>query len=104
MHDPAAMNLERDFADADLGRGLLAEQAPHHERQDLPLPTWLLDLLLTLNITVSVTLLMMAIYVPDALRFSSFPTPGCRTSIADMPIPWNHPKTKPWRNTGAPWT
>jgi type III secretion protein V len=40
----------------------------------LPLPTWLLDLLLTLNIAVSVTLLMMAVYVPDALRFSSFPT------------------------------
>jgi type III secretion protein V len=40
----------------------------------LPLPTWLLDLLLTLNIAVSVTLLMMAIYVPDALHFSAFPT------------------------------
>jgi type III secretion protein V len=40
----------------------------------LPLPTWLLDILLTLNIAVSVTLLMMALYVPEALRFSSFPT------------------------------
>ena len=40
----------------------------------LPLPTWVLDLLLTLNIGMSVTLLMMAVYVPDALRFSSFPT------------------------------
>jgi type III secretion protein V len=40
----------------------------------LPLPTWLLDLLLTLNIAVSVTLLMMAIYVPEAMRFSAFPT------------------------------
>ena len=40
----------------------------------LPLPTWVLDILLTLNIGVSVTLLMMAVYVPDALRFSSFPT------------------------------
>jgi type III secretion protein V len=40
----------------------------------VPLPTFLLDLLLSLNITISVVLLMVAIYVSDALRIASFPT------------------------------
>lgn len=40
----------------------------------LPLPFFLLDVLLTLNITVSVVLLMVTIYVPEALRIASFPT------------------------------
>jgi type III secretion protein V len=40
----------------------------------IPLPTHLLDLLITLNISFSVVLLMVAIYVSDALRVSSFPT------------------------------
>ena len=37
LHDIAAMNLERDLADAQLGRSLLVEKAAHDQRQHLPL-------------------------------------------------------------------
>src|SRR5262245_9508972 len=40
----------------------------------VPLPTFVLDLLISLNITISVILLMVAIYVSDALRIAAFPT------------------------------
>jgi type III secretion protein V len=40
----------------------------------LPLPTFLLDILITLNIAASVILLLVAIYVSDALRIATFPT------------------------------
>ena len=40
----------------------------------VPLPTFLLDLLITLNIAVAVTMLLIAIYVGDALRIATFPT------------------------------
>ncbi|MBC8131338.1 MAG: FHIPEP family type III secretion protein [Deltaproteobacteria bacterium] len=40
----------------------------------IPLPTWLLDLLISLNIAVAVTLLLISIYVTDALRIATFPT------------------------------
>lgn len=40
----------------------------------IPLPTFLLDLLLTLNITVAVTLLMVSLYIPSAVRISAFPS------------------------------
>ena len=40
----------------------------------LPLPTFILDLLLTLNITLALTMLLVAVYMPNALKLSSFPT------------------------------
>src|SRR5512139_2442403 len=40
----------------------------------IPLPTFLLDILLTLNITMSVTLLLVSMYIPDATKLASFPT------------------------------
>lgn len=40
----------------------------------VPLPTWLVDVLLTLNISISVVLLLISLYVPHALRLSTFPT------------------------------
>jgi len=40
----------------------------------VPLPTFLLDLLLSLNVTLAVVLLMVSIYVSDALRIAAFPT------------------------------
>ena len=40
----------------------------------VPLPTWLVDLLITLNIAVSVTLLLVAAYARDALSVAAFPT------------------------------
>jgi type III secretion protein V len=40
----------------------------------IPLPTLALDVLLTLNITVAVTLLMVSLYIPNALQIASFPS------------------------------
>jgi type III secretion protein V len=40
----------------------------------VPLPTVLLDVLLTVNISLSVIILLMTIYIPGALQFSVFPT------------------------------
>jgi type III secretion protein V len=40
----------------------------------LPLPTVLLDLLISINIGLSVLLLMLALYVPSLLSLSTFPT------------------------------
>src|SRR5437879_6176632 len=40
----------------------------------VPLPTWLLDLLLTANLAASVVLLLGAAYARDALAIASFPT------------------------------
>ncbi|RMH43362.1 MAG: EscV/YscV/HrcV family type III secretion system export apparatus protein [Deltaproteobacteria bacterium] len=40
----------------------------------VPLPTFLLDILLSLNVTLAVVLLMVSIYIGDALRIAAFPT------------------------------
>ena len=40
----------------------------------VPLPTWLLDVLITLNLAVSVLLLLAAVYARDALSIATFPT------------------------------
>ena len=40
----------------------------------LPLPTWLLDMLIGTNMVISAILLMVAMYLPSPLSFSSFPS------------------------------
>jgi len=40
----------------------------------VPLPTVLLDLLICLNIAIAVTLLLLSIYVSEALKIATFPT------------------------------
>jgi len=40
----------------------------------VPLPTFLLDVFLTLNITVAITLLMVSIYVANGAQIASYPT------------------------------
>lgn len=40
----------------------------------VPMPTWLLDILISTNISVSVILLLTAIYVSEPLRIATFPT------------------------------
>lgn len=40
----------------------------------VPLPTWLLDLLLATNLSISALLLVGALFVRDALSFGAFPT------------------------------
>ena len=40
----------------------------------VPLPTFLLDIFLTINITVAVTILMVSIYISSPTQIASFPT------------------------------
>ncbi len=40
----------------------------------VPLPTFIMDILLVTNITIAVSMLMIAIYIPSALKLSSYPT------------------------------
>lgn len=40
----------------------------------VPLPAWLLDLLLASNLAVSVSILLVTLYVSDALKVAAFPT------------------------------
>ena len=40
----------------------------------VPLPTWLLDILLATNLATGVTILLITLYVSDALKIAAFPT------------------------------
>lgn len=40
----------------------------------VPMPTWLLDILLTFSITLGVVILLVSLYVSEALKIASFPT------------------------------
>ena len=40
----------------------------------LPLPTWLLDILIATNVTMGVTLLLATLYVSEPLAIATFPT------------------------------
>jgi type III secretion protein V len=40
----------------------------------VPLPTWLLDILLATNLSGAVAILLVVLYVPDALSIATFPT------------------------------
>jgi type III secretion protein V len=40
----------------------------------VPLPTWLLDIFLTINITVAMTLLMVSVYISSPTQIASYPT------------------------------
>ena len=40
----------------------------------VPLPTWLLDVLIATNLSMSVAILLVVLYVPDALAIATFPT------------------------------
>src|SRR5437763_12079353 len=40
----------------------------------VPLPEWLLDLLIITNLSLGLTMLMVAVYAKDALQFSVFPS------------------------------
>ena len=39
----------------------------------VPLPTWLLDILIATNLSMSVAILLVVLYVPDALAIATFP-------------------------------
>src|SRR5438552_8093362 len=40
----------------------------------VPLPTWLLDILLASNLSAAVAILLVVLYVPEAIRIATFPT------------------------------
>ena len=40
----------------------------------VPVPPWVLDLLLATNITLAITILMISLYLPNALSLASFPS------------------------------
>jgi len=40
----------------------------------IPLPPWMIDILLTVDITLSILILLVALYISDALKLASFPT------------------------------
>ncbi|HVH48244.1 MAG TPA: flagellar biosynthesis protein FlhA, partial [Labilithrix sp.] len=40
----------------------------------VPLPTWLLDVLIASNLSLAVAILLVVLYVPDALAIATFPT------------------------------
>ena len=40
----------------------------------MPVPAWLLDVLIAINLSVSMLLLMLSMYVPHILEFSTFPS------------------------------
>jgi type III secretion protein V len=47
----------------------------------LPLPTWLVDILIGLNMSISLVLLMVAIYIKSPLEFVAFPSVVLLTTI-----------------------
>ena len=40
----------------------------------VPMPTWLLDVLLTFSITLAVIILLVSFYISEALKVAAFPT------------------------------
>ncbi len=52
----------------------------------LPLPTWLIDALIATNMCLSATLLMVAMYLPNPLAFSSFPSVLLVTTLFRLAI------------------
>jgi type III secretion protein V len=52
----------------------------------VPLPTFLLDLLVSLNIAIAVTILLLAIYVRDALEIATFPSLLLLTTLFRLSI------------------
>jgi type III secretion protein V len=57
---------------ADLGLALLVLSVV--SMMIVPLPTWLLDVLLATNLSGAVAILLVVLYVPDALAIATFPT------------------------------
>jgi type III secretory pathway component EscV len=52
----------------------------------VPLPTWLLDILLAANISLSVGILLVVLYIPNALAIATFPTLLEETSWASRVV------------------
>ena len=51
----------------------------------IPLPNWLLDVLITIDIAIGVIVLLVALYISDALKIASFPTILLMTTLYRLP-------------------
>ena len=52
----------------------------------VPLPTWLIDILIALNMSIAVVLLMVAVYLKSPLDFASFPAVLLITTLFRLSI------------------
>src|SRR3954451_19991578 len=62
----------RGIGGAELGLALLVISVV--AMMIVPLPTWLLDVLIASNLSIAVAILLVVLYVPDALAIATFPT------------------------------
>jgi type III secretion protein V len=62
----------RGIGGADIGLAILVVSVV--AMMIVPLPTWLLDILLATNLSMAVAVLLVVLYVPDALAIATFPT------------------------------
>ncbi len=67
-----ALRTGRGLGGAELGLALLVVSVV--AMMIVPLPTWLLDVLIATNLSLSVAILLVVLYVPDALAIATFPT------------------------------
>src|SRR5262245_1866909 len=63
---------QRGIGGAELGLALLVVSVV--AMMIVPLPTWLLDILIATNLSLAVAILLVVLYVPDALAIATFPT------------------------------
>ena len=63
---------KRGLGGAELGLALLVISVV--AMMIVPLPTWLLDVLIATNLSLGVAILLVVLYVPDALAIATFPT------------------------------
>ena len=66
------MKTKRGLGGAELGLALLVISVV--AMMIVPLPTWLLDVLIATNLSLAVAILLVVLYVPDALAIATFPT------------------------------
>ena len=66
----SALLARRSYSDVVLAIGVVAIVA----LMILPLPVFLIDMLVALNILIGIGLLLLAIYIPSPVAFSSFPS------------------------------
>ncbi len=69
---PARFGRHAKFGLADIGLAVLVISVV--AMMIVPLPTWLLDILIATNLSLSVAILLVVLYVPDALAIATFPT------------------------------
>jgi type III secretion protein V len=74
MARPAPLSLVRrnGFAGADVALAALVVLVVG--LMIVPLPTWTLDLLISANLSAAVAILLVVLYVPDAIGIATFPT------------------------------